>query len=176
MYHFGARRGLVVLVGVGLALSGCGGDDDLEPQAYELIATDYAFEGVPDEVAAGSTLTLTNESTQELHEVVAVRLPDDEQRSADELLSLPMEEMSALMSGVVTVVVAPPGADGYAVQGTGELSEPGRYLLLCSIPTGIDPAEYMAAAQASAGGPPEIEGAGPPHFVHGMYAEIVVED
>ena len=161
-----------------LAVFGLGacGDDALEPQAYEVVATDYAFDGLPDELAAGSSLTLANESSVELHEVVAIRLPEDESRSAEELVSLPMPELMAFTAGLSGVIVAPPDADGFVVEGTGELTEPGRYLLLCAIPTGVDPAEYLAAAEASAGGPPAIEGAGPPHFVHGMYDEVVVVD
>jgi hypothetical protein len=58
--------------------------------------------------------------------------------------------------------------------GDGTLSEPGRYLILCSIPTGADPDEYLKAAAESQGGPPEVPG-GPPHLVNGMYGEIVVE-
>ena len=56
--------------------------------------------------------------------------------------------------------------------GDGTLQEPGRYLVICTIPTGADPAEYLAA-EATSNGPPDVEG-GPPHFTHGMYAELDV--
>ena len=72
------------------------------------------------------------------------------------------------------MLLAPPGEGAIAAVGDGTLSEPGRYAIICAIPTGADPAEYLAAAAESEGGPPEVPG-GPPHFVNGMFAEIVVE-
>jgi hypothetical protein len=65
--------------------------------------------------------------------------------------------------------------DSDVVEGTGTLSEAGRYALICVIPTGADPDEYLAAAAASEGGPPDVEG-GPPHIVQGMFAELTVID
>lgn len=59
--------------------------------------------------------------------------------------------------------------------GDGTLDKAGRYALLCFIPTGVDPADYLAAAEETAEGPPQIEDAGPPHFVHGMHAELIVD-
>jgi hypothetical protein len=47
-------------------------------------------------------------------------------------------------------------------------------VLLCAIPTGVSPDAYLAAAAASDGGPPEIGGGGPPHFTHGMWADLTV--
>ncbi len=142
----------------------------------EVTAVDYAFEGLPDRVAAGTKLTLTNSSDEEVHELVAIALPPDEERSADELVKLPEEEQASLASGPpAAVLVAPPGgAPVIEAVGDGTLTEPGRYLILCSIPTGADPDEYLEAARESQGGPPDVAG-GPPHFVNGMYGEVVVE-
>jgi hypothetical protein len=137
-------------------------------------ALDYAFAGLPERVKAGTTFVLDNQSEAELHEFVAVRLPDDETRSIQELLALPMEELEQLFPFVEMVVIAPPGEAGFPVEGTGVLDEPGRYAIICAIPTGADPAAYLAAAAESQGGPPDVPG-GPPHFVQGMFAEIVVE-
>ncbi len=58
--------------------------------------------------------------------------------------------------------------------GDGTLNEPGRYLILCAIPTGADPAEYLAAAAASNGEPPQVAG-GAPHLAHGMIDDLIVE-
>jgi plastocyanin len=140
----------------------------------EVRAVDYGFEGLPERVASGITLTLVNESDVELHEIVAFRLDDDETRSVAELLDDPASLM-AYFPRVATVVIAPPLAMGFPVVGTGTLTEPGRYAIICAIPVGADPEEYLAAAAESEGGPPEVEG-GPPHFVVGMFAEIIVED
>lgn len=146
------------------------------PEVIEVQAVDYAFQGLPASVAVGTKLTLTNGSTKELHELVAIRLPDDEERSAEELVGLPPEEQASLSQGPpAMVLIAPPaGADQIAALGDGTLSQPGRYLVLCSIPTGADPAAYLEAAAQSQGGPPDVEG-GPPHLAQGMFGEVVVE-
>ena len=144
------------------------------PAEVVVTAVDYGYEGLPTTVTAGTTIVLENSSGGELHEFVAIRLPDDETRSVEELIQLPPEEFGAFFPFVETVVIAPPGESGFAVEGTGTLTEPGRYAIICAIPTGADPAEYMAAAAEAEGGPPEVAG-GPPHFVVGMWAEVVVE-
>lgn len=135
-------------------------------------AIDYEFVDLPDTVKAGTIFGLQNDSEAELHELVAVRLPDDETRSPEELVQLPEEELGALFPDVDTVVIALPGEAGFPVVGTGALTEPGRYVIVCAIPTGADPAAYLEAAQTSEG-PPAVEG-GPPHFLNGMYAEVEV--
>jgi hypothetical protein len=140
----------------------------------EVNAIDFGYENLPATLAAGSELTLTNSSTTELHELVAIKLPADETRSIEELVQLPPEELAAFFPGVATVLIAPPGEEAIAAVGDGSLDDPGRYLVVCLIPTGADPQEYLAAAAEAEGGPPEVDG-GPPHLVHGMYGEINVE-
>lgn len=141
-----------------------------------ITGVDYAFEGVPDSVAAGTRLTFANTSDVEVHELVAVRIGDAEARPIDEIVADPAG-IGALLGGgpPAAVIVAAPGTDTPgAVLGDGTLTEPGRYALICSIPTGVDPQAYLDAAAASAGGPPDVEG-GPPHFTQGMVAELTVE-
>jgi hypothetical protein len=176
-----AGVGRMLVVGtVALALTACGSDDNAadEPGVIVVTAVDFGYEGLPDSAPAGTRLTLANSAPSELHEVVAFRLPDDETRPASELMSLPPEEMGSLFAGEpATVLLTPPGGgagDQIAAVGDGTLSEPGRYLVLCAIPTGVSPDVYLAAAAESGGGPPEIEGGGPPHLVHGMWAELTV--
>lgn len=142
----------------------------------EVTAVDFSFQGLPDRIPAGTRLTLRNDAPRELHELVAFRLPDDEPRSVEELLALPEAELGAVLGAGPphTVLLAPPDGGQVPAVGDGTLDEPGRYMVMCSIPTGVDPATYLAAAAASGGGPPLVEG-GPPHFVHGMAAELVVE-
>ena len=154
--------------------AGCSGES-LPPTGEPVVVTavDYGFEGLPEKIRAGTTLALENESSVEVHELVAIRLPDEEERSIDELVQLPPEELAAFFPGVATVIIAPPGESGFAVEGTGILSEPGRYAVICAIPTGADPDEYMTAAAAAEGGPPQVAG-GPPHLAMGMYGEVTV--
>ena len=123
---------------------------------------------------AGAKLALSNQSDGELHELVAMRLADDEGRTADELIALPEDELRALFAGPPEVVlVAPPGEEGFAALCDGTLGQPGRYLLMCFIPIGADPAAYLDALEAQPGQPPAVPG-GPPHFTAGMYGEVTV--
>lgn len=165
-----------------VVLSSCGGDEptaetaapDSEPQTVMVTAIDYAFVGLPSRVEVGTTLTLHNDSETEVHELVAIRLPDDEQRPVADLVQLPPEELAQLFPLVEAVLVAPPSEDGIAVEGTGTLTEPGRYAVICVIPTGANSDEYIAAAAEAEGGPPEVAG-GPPHIAQGMFGEIIVD-
>ena len=151
-----------------------GGDADAAPGTLEVEAVDYAFQGLPESVPAGTKLTFTNSSTAELHELVAMRIPDEETRSLEELLTLPESELGAVFGGPpATVLLAPPSGEQISALGDGTLAEPGRYALVCFIPTGADPAAYLA--EAGPDGPPENVAGGPPHIVHGMHAELVVE-
>lgn len=132
-------------------------------------AVDFDYEGLPDAVPAGTTFKLVNDAEEELHEFVAFRLPDDETRSADELIELPQAELEAVFGGPpATVLLAKPGGPQIEAVGDGTLTEPGRYLVACSIPVGADPDEILASD-----GPPPAGGT--PHFHKGMYAEITVE-
>lgn len=194
--------GAVLVAGLLVGAAACGDDDDAtvaspttaqtttapadptDPPAdagdehdhVEVTAVDFAFEDLPAEIKAGTRLSLVNAAESELHELVAIRLPDEETRSVEELMALPPEEQGALMAAAEpqTVLLAAPGEEQIPAVGDGTLTEPGRYLILCAIPTGVVPADYLAAAAQSQGGPPQIEGAGPPHLVQGMFAELTV--
>lgn len=147
------------------------GDDAV----VEVRMSDYGFAGLPDSVAAGTRLTVVNQAEEELHEVVAFSLPDDEERPVAELAQLAPGELVEVLGEPVTVLMAVPGGEQIPAVGDGTLSEPGRYALMCFIPTGADVEEYLeAAADPDREGPPQVDG-GPPHFVHGMYAELIVE-
>lgn len=182
-------RSLVALT-LTLAAAGCGADDtdeaatpttDAPPTAssttapsVEVTAVDFAFLGLPAELKAGTPITLRNTSATELHELVAIRVPNDERRSIDQILALPAAELETLFAAPPALVaVAPPGEDGFVALGDGTLIEPGRYAVVCFIPTGADPQAYLDALEANPGEPPLVDG-GPPHLTAGMYAEIAV--
>lgn len=150
-----------------------------EGETIEVTAVDYAFEDLPERIDVGTRLTLVNESSVEVHELVAIRIPDDEERPVEELVGLPDEELDAIFGGgpPALVVLSPPGAsaeEAIPALGDGTFTEPGRYALVCFIPLGADPDAYLAAAQEATDGPPQVEG-GPPHVTEGMYAELIVE-
>jgi hypothetical protein len=170
-----------------LLVAGCGDDDDdttaattaaptAAARTYDVTLADYKFEGVPDTMAANSKLAVKNSSAKEVHELVAIQLKPGENRPMSELVKLPEAEFQALAATPgppAAVLVAPPNAAGFGAVGDGTLSRPGRYALVCFIPKGANPQEYLAAAQASQGGPPQVAG-GPPHVADGMYEDVTV--
>lgn len=147
--------------------------DPDEPHV-EVELVDFAFVGLPDTIAAGTRLSVVNTAEAELHELVAFRLPDEEERSVPELLRLPPEEAMPILGEPAAVLLAAPGGPQIAAVGDGVLDEPGRYAIVCFIPTGVEPQVYLEAAAATESGPPQVEG-GPPHLAQGMYAELIVE-
>jgi plastocyanin len=146
-------------------------DPTEEPTGETIVVTavDYRFEGLPETVPAGTKLSLVNEGG-EPHELVAMRIPDDETRSIEELIKLPEEELGAIFGAgePATVILAATGQTDLpgAVVGDGTLSEPGRYAVVCFLPVGSDDSILESD------GPPQ--GEAPPHAIHGMVAEVTV--
>lgn len=163
----------------GVSLTACGSDPDVTAasnKSVDVVAVDYAYKELPAKAKAGTQFSLVNESAKELHEFVAIRLPDAEKRPIKELVKLPEAELGALLSPKpATVIIAQPkkGAEIMPV-GDGTISEPGRYIVFCAIPTGAVPQEYLDAAAKANGQKPEGVAGGPPHFVNGMYGEITI--
>ncbi len=147
---------------------------DHDDVSVTIDGVDYGFANVPSSVPAGTRLGFRNTSENELHELVAFRLDTDTPLA--ELLGQPPAELEATLGAPITVMLQPPGApEAVVAVGDGTLGEPGRYVLMCFIPVGADPDEYMAAVAAAGGGKPEGVAGGPPHFTAGMVAELVVE-
>ena len=121
--------------------------------AIAVTAVDYRYDGLPDRVPAGSRLALHNASTTEAHRLVAVRLDDGDERTVDELAALDPAEV--VVDPVADLLAGPGGGDGGEVT----LTEPGRYLVLCTLPVGD-----ATPASAPPGRTPQA----------GMYAQVVV--
>jgi hypothetical protein len=141
-------------------------------EKLEVTMEDFHYGALPTSVPAGTPVAVSNASEGELHEFVAFRLPDGDERTATEIMG---GDLGALLGGgePAMVLIAPPGSSEQIVAvGEPAFAEPGRYLVLCAIPTGADPQAYMEAA-ATSDGPPEVDG-GAPHFMNGMYAVIEV--
>lgn len=183
------RRAVVAPLALALALAGCSaGDDAPAPEAadatvagtpdegasVEVELVDFAFVGLPDTVERGTRLAVSNGAESELHELVAFALPDDEDRPVEELVAVPPEELVGTLGEPAAVLLAAPGGPQIPAVGDGTLSEPGRYAIVCLIPTGVDPQVYLDAAAEGGEGPPQVDGGGPPHLVHGMHAELEV--
>ncbi len=178
-------------------LAACGDDDDAVEtttagtvalaasipgsNTVTVVATDYKFDGLPAEAAAGTKFVLQNDSTEEVHEMIMIRIPDGEDRTIGQLAALPEEESDAVFGTTepATVIVALPGEAGQPVVGDGTVTEPGRYGVVCFIPKGADPDVVREAMSQPPGtgpdeGPPDM-GTGQPHIMQGMYAEIVIK-
>lgn len=171
----GRRYAAIAAVALGLLAAACGDDTTTsspssDSRTVSVKAVDYGFEGLPSSVKAGTALRLTNESKLEAHELVAVKLPDNERRPVADLLKLPEAQLMGMFTGPpALVLLAPPGGgDQIVAEGDGTLKEPGRYLVLCNVPTGADASAFLNST-----GPGQVTG-GPPHHVHGMYAELTV--
>ncbi len=174
---FITRRVLIALACLALLVAACG-DDEAEPESVEIVGINYEYEGVPETLAVGSDLSFRNDADNEVHEIVVVRINDDETRPIEELAQLPPEEGQA--STVIGVSVALPGETGTVVEGDDlVLDQPGRYALLCFIPLGsdVDLARQLLSGPPPEGeGPPPTLGEGPPHVTAGMFAEFTVEE
>lgn len=172
------RRALIALACFALLVAACG-DDEAEPESVEIVGINYEYQGVPETLAAGSDLSFRNESANEVHEIVVVRINDDETRPIEELVQLPPEEGEAI-STTIGVSVALPGETGMLVEGDDlVLDQPGRYALLCFIPLGSDvemARELLSGPPPEGEGPPPSLGEGPPHVTAGMFAEFTVEE
>lgn len=124
----------------------------------DVTATEYAFAGLPDELAAGPvSFELSNDGT-ELHELQLFRRNDGVTEPVEELLALPQEQAMSKVTPVGSGAFAPPGDSGYMVVDL----DAGDYIALCFIPTGMTSEDQPPAPDA------------PPHMAHGMVAEISV--
>ncbi len=135
--------------------------------SLEVTGIDYAFEGLPASVAAGTTLTFRNGGT-EVHEMVVMRRNDDVTKPFMEILG-EGEEAGRSQVAVLGAAVAPPGQ---TAQPGVTVGEAGDYAIVCFIPVGTTPGGPAASEPPGASEAP----AGPPHFVRGMISEFTVTD
>jgi len=127
----------------------------------EVTGSDYAFEGIPEELGAGTVLVKFTNEGEELHELVVFRKNDGEERSITDLLALPEEEAMTAVTPVTGFAFALPGGTFY----TTYTLEEGSHGAVCFIPTGLTP----EAAEAG-----EVDETAPPHHAQGMAVEFEV--
>jgi hypothetical protein len=122
-------------------------------ETTDVTAADYAFSGLPSELAAGVHSFELHNDGAEPHVMLVLQKAPGVTDSFDDILAGDLENDGKAMA--VSAAFAPPGADGYGVADL----EPGDYLVICPIPlgTGMD-----------------HEGDGPPHFMSGMRQELTV--
>ena len=157
------------------------------PPTIEITSVDYAYLGVPALVPSRTELEFVNASSDEFHMMLVMRLDSDDERTAQELTALQVNDIldsegSARFGSIKAIIGAEPG-EPYTIFDTGRnmVSEPGRYVIFCVNAVGEDPA---SAAAAFATGPPDSgtphDGIGPPdsgtpHYSIGEFAEFIIE-
>ena len=130
--------------------------DECADEVIEVTAIDYGFEGLPEDISAGTLGVEFSNEGNEFHEMVVFRKNDDTTQSFDEIFGLGEEEAQALVTEAGGTF-APPGTSS---SGLFELAEPGEYVAVCFIPVGSTPDAE--------------DSSGPPHFTQGMKAEFTV--
>ena len=124
-------------------------------ETIAVTASEYAFDGIPDELAAGVTGIELENAGGEVHEIVIFKRNEGATQSIEELLAMSEEESAALVT-FVEATGANPGDTGYLV---GDF-EIGEYIALCLVSQGTTSEE--------------AQGDGPPHAMEGMVTEFTV--
>jgi hypothetical protein len=115
--------------------------------------TDYAFGGIPEEVAAGPTILTAENAGAEVHEIVIARINDDVELTLEEILALPEEESESMVTFLGGIFPVFPETTRSTVLSL----EPGRHVAICFFPEGTTPEVFeqmMAAEEAAAGSVP----------------------
>ncbi len=166
--------GLVVIGIVGLSVQTVSGQ---QPTVVEVVASEYAFTSLPDEVPVGTTLVLRNDGA-EFHEMMVARVADETTETLEELLVLGEDAVeSGLVELVSDDVFVEPGA---VSADTIVLDREGRYVLICDLPQGLE-ADLVARLGVTedmdpSEWPPELHAIfeHPTHAAAGMVKELIV--
>ena len=129
--------------------------ENCDVQTVDVTATDYQYDGIPDELTTGYHVLNFSNKGQEQHEMFAFKINDGVTESLDEIFALPEDEVFGKITPVNATFAVPGGTD----TGSWNLTTPGSYAVVCFVSTG------------SVG---ETEGDGPPHFTQGMVHEFTV--
>lgn len=126
-------------------------------------AEDYKFSGVDRRIDAGPTVfTFDNDGT-EYHELLVLRRNDGVDQPVEELLALDEETVSSMITDT-GAAFAGPGTTSY----TAIDLQPGKYIAICFIPTGLTTQVFDEMMATGA------EPQGQPHAMNGMIAEFEV--
>lgn len=149
------------------------------PPPVEVVATDYAFEGIPETVPVGTSFILINDSTTEYHAIAIIKLSALDLRTLDEFAALVPDEIfnseaQLLFGSPQAILGARPGETTSFTWNSASLYTPGRYLLIDTIPVGADPLETEAEL-TSLNTVSQYEGVDA-HYQRGMIALVTVEE
>jgi hypothetical protein len=126
-------------------------------EAVDISAVEYAFEGAPETLTAGTTtFTFTNDG-EEVHEMIMVRYKD-ESLTIKDLMKLSDKEAEKQLE-FLGASFGPPGT----VDTESRSLAAGKYALVCFIPVGATSEKALRKAE------------GPPHVAKGMSAEFIVQ-
>jgi hypothetical protein len=129
-----------------------GAIDECDMKTIDVTAVDYAYQGVPKSIDAGSVaFSFTNKAEKEDHMMAIMKKKDGVDLSWDELLALP-EDQAQSKTEFKGEAFAAAGDSTTALAAL----DPGDYAMVCfiSVGSGED---------------------GPPHFTKGMKSEFTVE-
>ena len=120
-------------------------------ERVDVTGVDYKFEGIPKKVPSGvAAFNFTNQSKDEDHEMVILRVNDNVHASAKKLLSMPEKKIQKKAT-FVGAAQAQPGQSQVTLPDL----ESGRYVVACFVNTGG-------------------EKHGKPHWMRGMYDTFTV--
>ncbi len=118
-------------------------------------ATDHAYQGLPNDIPAGTTAFTLDNQGDDLHQLLVSRADDGVTQSFSEILGLPLEQQKQLVTPLMATESPPGGSTVVFLRLT-----PGRYGALDTYPEGtVDPT---------------APGSGPSHAALGMVAEFTV--
>jgi len=141
------------------------------PKMVQIEAFDYGYTGFEGDIVAGDALEFFNGSDTEFHNLVVIRLDDEDTRTIADIVAIAPEDIDAgLVVAVVGNLDAVPGQK--APNGRIRLQVAGRYIALDMIPQGADPLTVRSAIDTFA--PPYLVPGGPLGYHHGMIVEFFV--
>lgn len=127
-------------------------------ETLEVTGVEYAFQGVPETLAAGRVAFVFTvpADAEEFHEMVVFHIAEGVDQPVEELLQLSDEELEGVVSLVERMNTGPGQSDTEAME-----LEPGRHGVVC----------FVSVGQTTEHG----EAEGEPHALRGMFAEFQVE-
>ena len=152
------------------------------PKIVQIEAFDYGYSGFDVEIVAGDALELFNGSETEFHNLVVIRLGDDDSRTVVEIAEISAEDIAGgwldrgsardhdRIATSVGHLDAAPGEGAF--NGRIRLQTAGRYIALDMIAQGADPLTVRSAVETFA--PPYLVAGGPLGYQHGMIVEFFV--
>lgn len=150
------------------------------PSTIEVEAFDYGFRGLPSELSAGDAIEFFNSSATEYHNLVVIRLDEDDDRTVGDFAVLPADSFGAETPqegfNIIGGLHAAPGEA--ACDGRIRLQIPGRYLIIDMVPQGANAAVVDAAVctdGSDGGGAPYRVPGGPLGYQHGMITIVTVK-